>query len=69
MPDRYVSAGFFYNAERGSVLLHLRSPDAEVHPGMWSSFGGRSEAEDLGDPVTTWKREVQEELGVLLERS
>jgi len=35
---------------------------------MWSLFGGRSEAEDF-DPVATWQREVNEELGVLLERS
>jgi 8-oxo-dGTP pyrophosphatase MutT (NUDIX family) len=33
---------------------------------MWSGFGGHSEEEDGGDPVTTWRREMREELGIAL---
>jgi 8-oxo-dGTP pyrophosphatase MutT (NUDIX family) len=65
----YVSAGFFFNREQSLVLLHLRDQDAEVHPGMWSTFGGHSEPDDGDDPIAAWLREVPEELGVLLDRS
>ncbi|GEM_PF-630925 len=66
-PTHYVAAGFFYHAATASVLLHLRGPDAPTFPDLWSLFGGHSEPEDGGNPVATWVREVQEELGVALE--
>lgn len=69
MVERYISVGCFYHLPTRSVLLHLRSPDAEVHPGMWAAFGGRSEEVDLGSPEATWLREVDEELGVALTES
>jgi predicted acetyltransferase len=36
---------------------------------MWALFGGRSEAEDGGEPAVTWRREIREELGIALEPS
>ena len=67
--ERYVSLGCFYHVATRSVLLHLRSGDAEVNPGMWATFGGRSEDVDLGNLEATWRREVEEELGVVLGES
>jgi 8-oxo-dGTP pyrophosphatase MutT (NUDIX family) len=38
-------------------------------PNWWSFFCGGPEAVDGGDPATTWRREIQEEIGVLLDAS
>jgi 8-oxo-dGTP pyrophosphatase MutT (NUDIX family) len=36
---------------------------------MWPLFGGRSEDRDKGSPAATVRREMQEELGVVLSES
>ena len=69
MAEPYVATGCFYSPNAGKVLLHLRSSDAPFNPDMWSLFGGYCEETDGGNPVTTWLREVREELGIKLERS
>ncbi len=65
--SRNVAVGFLYHAASGKVLLHLRGADAPPNPGKWAFFGGRSEPEDGGDLLTTWCREMREELGVTLD--
>jgi len=59
----YYSCGFFFNPESQKVLLHLRDEKAPVNPNKWALFGGMSETEDK-DPVATFIREIEEELGV-----
>ena len=66
MAPRDLAAGFLYHPASGRVLLHLRGVDQPMHPGKWAFFGGRAEPED-GDLLTTWCREVREELGVALD--
>lgn len=58
-----VALGFLYHRASRSVLLQLKSDSAPWFPGLWELFGGRMEAEDANDPVTTWRRELTEELG------
>lgn len=67
MAVRNVAFGFLYHAASGSVLLHLRGTDQPPSAGCWAFFGGRSEPEDGGDFVSTWRREMREELGVELD--
>jgi 8-oxo-dGTP pyrophosphatase MutT (NUDIX family) len=62
-PGPYYAVGALYHPS-GRVLLHHRGADAATAPGRWALFGGRSEPEDGGDPVSTWRRELREELGV-----
>ncbi len=62
-----IVAGFLFHQPSGKVLLHLRSADAPTNPGTWAFFGGKSEPEDSGDPVTAWRREMREEIGVELD--
>jgi 8-oxo-dGTP pyrophosphatase MutT (NUDIX family) len=64
-PD--VAVGFLYHVASGKVLLHLRDVDKPPSAGMWAFFGGRAEPEDDGDLLTTWCREMHEELGVTLD--
>ncbi len=64
----YGATGFLFHAESRKVLLHLRDHNAPVYPDSWSFFGGSNEVEDDGDPVTTWLRELREELGIVLHR-
>jgi len=71
-PDRVrvrdVAVGFLFHAASGKVLLHLRDVDKPPAAGLWAFFGGRAEPEDGGDLLATWCREMQEELGVTLDR-
>jgi 8-oxo-dGTP pyrophosphatase MutT (NUDIX family) len=64
-PD--VAVGFLYHLASGKVLLHLRDVDKPPGAGMWAFFGGRSEPVDGGNLVETWRREMQEELGAILD--
>ena len=67
MVVRDVAVGFLYHAPSGRVLLHLRGADAPPNAGKWAFFGGRAEPEDGDDLLTTWCREMREELGVALD--
>lgn len=64
----YGATGFLFHTESQKVLLHLRDHNAPIYPDSWSFFGGSNEVEDCGDPVTTWLRELREELGIVLHR-
>lgn len=63
----YGSTGFLIHPATRKVLLHHRDRSALVYPDLWSFFGGSSEKQDSGDPVTTWLRELREELGIVLK--
>ncbi len=67
MDSRKVAVGFLYHAASGKVLLHLRGADAPPNAGKWAFFGGHAESEDGGNLLTTWCREMREELGVALD--
>lgn len=67
METRNVAVGFLYHISSGRVLLHLRGADAPPNAGRWAFFGGRSEPEDGNDLLATWCREMQEELGIMLD--
>lgn len=58
-----VALGFLYHRSSRSVLFQLKSDDAPWFPGQWELFGGRMDEGDAGDPVTTLRRELAEELG------
>lgn len=64
MDSRDVAVGFLYHTTSGKVLLHLRGADAPPNAGKWAFFGGHAESEDSGNLLTTWCREMREELGV-----
>ena len=67
MNQPYITGGFLYHPGARKVLLHRRSAEAPRYPNAWASFGGWSEAEDRGNPVHTWRRELREELGITLQ--
>jgi 8-oxo-dGTP pyrophosphatase MutT (NUDIX family) len=56
------SAGFLYDPQTKSVLLHKRDFKTPDNPGQWAFFGGLSEGEET--PVQTFIREMKEELGI-----
>jgi 8-oxo-dGTP pyrophosphatase MutT (NUDIX family) len=64
---RDVAVGFLYHVASDKVLLHLRAADKPPNAGKWAFFGGRCEPEDGGDLLATWRRELREELGVMLD--
>ena len=64
---RYASGGVLYHADTRQVLLQHRTDDAPSYSGQWGLFGGSDEPEDYGEPVTTWCREMREELGIVLD--
>lgn len=63
----YGAFGTLYHPVTRQVLLHRRSMDAPTNPDTWGFFGGGAEVEDRGDPLTTWCREVHEELKITLD--
>jgi 8-oxo-dGTP pyrophosphatase MutT (NUDIX family) len=64
---RFDAFAFLYHAASGKVLLHERDEYAPVNPKKWGLFGGGNEDEDGGDPITTLRRELREELGIAVE--
>jgi 8-oxo-dGTP pyrophosphatase MutT (NUDIX family) len=60
---RYVPTG---SKPALAVLLCKRTLDAPSHPGTWSLFGGKTEANDAS-AIRTALREVAEELGIGLD--
>jgi len=63
----YGAFGVLYHPATRQVLLNRRGVDAPTNPDTWGLFGGGAEVEDRGDPLTTWCREVREELGITLD--
>lgn len=61
-----VALGFLLHRPSNKVLLQQKSDDAPWFTGMWELFGGRMEAQDAYDPVVTWRRELKEEIGVII---
>ena len=51
---------------RGKYLLQLRDDKAPTNPNKWSLFGGGIEKNET--PINCIIREIQEELGVLLDK-
>jgi 8-oxo-dGTP pyrophosphatase MutT (NUDIX family) len=68
VPELYAAVGFLYHRESGRVLLHHRDANAPTLPNVWAGFGGLSEPGDGTDLVTTWQREMREELSIELGR-
>jgi len=66
-PMSYGAFGVLYHPATRQVLLNRRGVDAPTNPDTWGLFGGGAEVEDRGDPLTTWCREVREELGITLD--
>ncbi|HEV2126885.1 MAG TPA: NUDIX domain-containing protein [Chloroflexota bacterium] len=69
MSRQYYAIGTLYHVATRRVLLHHRDAHAARSPNRWAFFGGAGEAADAGDPITTWLREMQEELGITLDRA
>lgn len=66
--DYYYACGLLFHVASRQVLLQHRTATAPVNPNVWELIGGGREIADNGDPGSTWVREVQEEIGVVLER-
>ena len=64
--DRFYAGGFLYNPKTRSVLLHLRDGNTKFNPNKWAFFGGLQEGDEK--PTETFIREVQEELGISLQK-
>ena len=64
---RFDAFALLYHVASGKVLLHERDEYAPVNPNKWGLFGGGGEDEDDGDPITTLRRELREELGIAVE--
>jgi UDP-N-acetylmuramoylalanine--D-glutamate ligase len=62
--NEFFASGFFYNEKEKKVLLHKRDNNTKINPNMWAFFGGGSE--DGEEPVDTFVREIEEEIGVTL---
>jgi 8-oxo-dGTP pyrophosphatase MutT (NUDIX family) len=60
----FYAGGFFYDPAAKAVLLHKRDSVAKTNPDKWAFFGGSSEAGET--PIETFKREINEELGIKL---
>ncbi len=63
----YGAFGVLYHPPTRQVLLHRRGADAPTNPTTWGLFGGGAEADDRGNPLVTWRREVREALGIVLD--
>lgn len=60
----FYAGGFIYDPSSKEVLLHLRDNKTENNPGVWAFFGGLSKTNER--PEETFKREIVEELGIVL---
>lgn len=61
----FYSGGFIYNSTSEEILLHLRDNKTKNNPNVWAFFGGLSEENEK--PEETFKREVLEELDIVLD--
>jgi 8-oxo-dGTP diphosphatase len=59
------SGAFLRNGSK--YLLMKRSSDREIAPNVWSCIGGKSEKEEINDPLKTCFREIEEETGIKKE--
>jgi len=60
--EKFYAGGFLYNPKAKAVLLHKRDAKAPINPNTWAFFGGLNEGDET--PKQTFKRELQEELGI-----
>jgi 8-oxo-dGTP pyrophosphatase MutT (NUDIX family) len=65
--DKYFAGGFLVHPASRKVLLQFRGSRTPHDPDTWCIFGGWREDEDGGDPVATWRREMREELGAVID--
>ncbi|MCF7862066.1 NUDIX domain-containing protein [Candidatus Woesearchaeota archaeon] len=57
---------WLYN-KKGEILLQLRTPNKELHPGLWDiSVGGHVSAGE--EPMNSLVREAKEELGLQIKK-
>lgn len=64
MSKSFYAGGFIYDPALKQILLHKRDDKTINNPDSWAFFGGLSEKEE--SPETTFRREVEEEIGVKL---
>ena len=62
---KFFAGGFLYNPKTKEVLLHKRDDKTPINPNLWGVFGGSNEGDET--PTETFVREMEEELGVLLQ--
>src|SRR3989304_8090600 len=65
MSKTFYSGGFLYDPALKEALLHKRDDQTKNNPNRWAFFGGLSKKGEK--PAHTFKREVQEELGIKLD--
>lgn len=63
---KFYAGGFIYNPKAKQVLLHLRDARTKNNPKSWAFFGGLSKSNET--PEETFKREVFEELNILVDK-
>src|SRR5258706_10425936 len=63
----FYAGGFLYNPISQEILLHKRDGNTLISPNMWAFFGGLSI--DKENPIDTFKRELHEELGIILDNN
>lgn len=66
LPDRIYVVAAVINDERGRILISRRASNAH-QGGLWEFPGGKVEAHER--PVDALRRELNEELGITLERA
>ena len=64
-PTVYVSAGILEN-HKGQILMATR-PEGKSCAGQWEFSGGKMESDER--PIDTLYRELQEEIGVTIDKS
>lgn len=63
--EKIYAGGFLYNPKKNEVLLHKRDGNTTINPNKWAFFGGLAEGEET--PREAFVREMQEELGIILQ--
>lgn len=64
--DPFFAGGFLFDPKTKRILLHKRDNNTQNNPGLWAFFGGMSENNET--PIETFTRELQEELGIKINK-
>ena len=62
--QKHAAAGFLYDSKHKAVLLHLRDGNTKINPNKWAFFTGLAEWDETH--IETFRREIREEIGILL---
>jgi 8-oxo-dGTP diphosphatase len=65
--NMFYSGGFLLDPATNLILLHKRDGKTPHNPNLWAFFGGNSEKGE--NPMDTFLRELNEELGVEVEKN